>query len=215
VDEDGGKGPDRRAADPGEGRSAARESDELHAERADDALDDVVVAVEVADVRGAGRPVTAGELPLVFRVLDHLISALLVVGFVVLLGVIGVNVFGRMVGRGIPWADEASRFLFIWVAFLGAAVAYFRREHISVSFLIDKLPRWPRLIAMILQELLVLAVLGFLMVGAFALIDATFRRSALLGVPLSYIFASVPVAAFLMAMMAIYRVGRLLSGREE
>lgn len=172
-------------------------------------------AVEVADVRSGIGILTAAELPVLFRILDRLINALLVVGFIVLLCVIGLNVFGRMLfGGGVPWADEASRFLFIWVAFLGASVAYFRREHISVGFLVDKLPRPLRLAMRILQELLVLAVLCFLMYGAFVLIDTTFRRSALLGVPMSYIFAAVPVSAFLMAMMAVYRLGRLARRRE-
>jgi TRAP-type transport system small permease protein len=173
-------------------------------------------AVEVADVRGGVEIVTASDLPLLFRILDRLINVLLGVGFVLLLTVIGLNVFGRMLfGGGLPWADEAARFLFIWVAFLGGAVAYFRREHISVGFLTAKLPRRLHLAMRILQELLVLVVLSFLMYGAFVLIDVTFRRSALLGIPMSYVFAAVPVSAFLMALMTVYRVGRLAYRREK
>jgi TRAP-type transport system small permease protein len=176
----------------------------------------VLGAVEVADVRSGVGTVTAAELPLLFRILDRIVNVFLGLGFVLLLTVIGLNVFGRMLfGGGLPWADEAARFLFIWVAFLGGAVAYYRREHISVGFLVAKLPPRLHLAMRILQELLVLLVLAFLMYGAFVLIDVTFRRSALLGIPMSYVFAAVPVSAFLMALMAMYRIGRLARGRED
>ncbi len=200
------EGPEPDEAGPGkaQGDPLGRMRSEEHSE----------TLVEGADVRGGVGPVGAEDLPLFFRILDRAINVLLVVGFAVLLVVIGWNVFGRMLfGGGIPWADEASRFLFIWVAFLGASVAYFRREHISVGFLVDKLPPPLRLAVMVLQELIVLGVLGYLMYGAYGLMQVSIRSSPLLGLALTWWFAAVPVSSALMALMAIYRIFALFRDR--
>ena len=171
--------------------------------------------VESGDLRSSSSAVTLEELPVLFRVIDRLVNGVLVVGFAVLLFVIAYNVFGRMIfGGGAAWADEGARFLFIWLSFLGAGVAYFRREHIAVSFLVDKLPPPARMVAFIIQELLVLGVLGLLMWGAFELITTTGRASPLLGIPMSWWFFAVPTSALLMALMAVYRIGRLIVTRE-
>lgn len=197
-------GSDPEGPEPGEPGAGKAEGDPLDRVRSEERSETLV---EGADVRGGVGPVRAEDLPLFFRILDRSINALLVVGFALLLVVIGWNVFARMLfGGGIPWADEASRFLFIWVAFLGASVAYFRREHISVGFLVDKLPAPLRLAVMVLQELLVLGVLAYLMYGAYVLMQVSIRSSPLIGIALTWWFAAVPVSSVLMAMMAIYRI---------
>jgi TRAP-type transport system small permease protein len=206
-----GPGQDAEGAEPGESGSGETQDDPLGRLRSEEHPETLL---EGADVRGGVGPVHAEDLPLFFRILDRSINALLVVGFALLLMVIGWNVFARMLfGGGIPWADEASRFLFIWVAFLGASVAYFRREHISVGFLVDKLPPPLRLTVMVLQELLVLGVLAYLMYGAYVLMQVSIRSSPLLGIALTWWFAAVPVSSVLMAMMAIYRIFGLVRDR--
>lgn len=40
---------------------------------------------------------------------------------------------------GMPWTDEAARFLFLWSTFLGAAIAQRSNSHIRVSILTDRL----------------------------------------------------------------------------
>ncbi|MDK2822016.1 MAG: C4-dicarboxylate transporter, DctQ subunit [Clostridia bacterium] len=41
----------------------------------------------------------------------------------------------------LPWSEELLRFIFQWVTFLAASVAVREKAHVSVTFLIDKLPR--------------------------------------------------------------------------
>ncbi len=53
-------------------------------------------------------------------------------------------VFANAVSRylfsfGLNQVEELSRFAFVWLAFLGSAVAYYRREHITIPFLRDRL----------------------------------------------------------------------------
>lgn len=171
---------------------------------------------EAADARTGRGPVRQRDLPLPFRVGDRVCSAVLAVLLAVMLAVVGWNVFGRFVlGQSLAWSDEAARYLFIWMIFLGAAVAHFRREHISVEFFVAKAPWAVRLAAAALRELTILFVLGVMLWGAVQVLSSTFGTSALLGIPFNVVNAAVPVGAVLMVSMSLYRLARLVALRDE
>jgi TRAP-type C4-dicarboxylate transport system permease small subunit len=83
------------------------------------------------------------------------LSALCTAGFLV---VVSLQVFYRFVLE-IPmvWSEEAARYLFVWAAFLGAAVAIGRRDHFSISMLVASLPPSRRRLLDLLGLLLTIA----------------------------------------------------------
>jgi TRAP-type transport system small permease protein len=125
--------------------------------------------------------------------------------------VVGWNVIGRFLfGQSLTWSDEAARYLFIWMIFLGAALAHFRQEHISVEYFRDLAPRPVRRVAKILRELVIIGVLGIMLWGSVHVMSTTFGSSALLGVPYNAVNAAVPLSAALIVLMSGYRLIRLL-----
>lgn len=46
----------------------------------------------------------------------------------------------------LPWSEEFLRFVFIWVTFIAASLAIREKAHVSVSVLVDKLPKGLRLV---------------------------------------------------------------------
>lgn len=63
---------------------------------------------------------------------------------VVFLVIMVLLVFANAVSRylfdyGLNQVEELSRFAFVWLSFLGTAVAYHRKEHITIPFLRDHL----------------------------------------------------------------------------
>ena len=171
--------------------------------------------VDAADPRTGRGATERSDLPVFFRIGDAAVSAILVVLLVVLLGVVGYNVFGRQVlSRSPAWADEAARFLFIWIIFLGAAVAHFRREHIAVEFFVQKLPQAGQMALAVIREVIILAVLGIMLWGSVRVISTTFGSSALLGVPNNTINWPVPLSAGLMVLMSGYRLARVFAAKE-
>lgn len=167
------------------------------------------------DARSGRGPVTRRDLPLPFRVGDQVFNAVLVVLVVLLLATVGYNVFGRYVlSSSLAWADEGARYLFIWVIFIGAALAHWRDEHIAVEFFTVKLPLAARLGVNLLKELIILFVLGVMLWGSVRVLRTTIGASPLLGVPYNVINASVPAAAVLMVPMSLYRIARMLVVRD-
>lgn len=98
-----------------------------------------------------------------------------------------------------PWSEELSRFCFIWLSMLGAALAVERKSHFGFDQAVRKLPteqhRWARRFA----TAAVAAVSALLIVSGLALVQlAGAQHSPALDVPMSWVYASVPVAGFLM-----------------
>src|SRR5262249_25807102 len=80
----------------------------------------------------------------------------------VLLAGMVLMVFGNVVLRyafnsGIVVSEELSRWLFVWVTFLGAIVALKERSHLGTDFLIARLPVRGRQACLVLGHLLMLA----------------------------------------------------------
>ena len=76
------------------------------------------------------------------RVLDLLLgTAIFVMVAAMVWQVIGRYVFSKAPG----WSEELSRFLMLWLTMLGAAAALRSGSHLSVTSLVDSLPRarWP------------------------------------------------------------------------
>lgn len=153
-------------------------------------------------------------MPRFFRWLDSVLRLVMVVILAALIITVASNVVGRFVfNESIAASDELSRFLFIWVIFLGAALAHLHREHIAVDLLVRKLPEPLQRAVTVLQELLIGAVLIALLISAQNVMELTYGVSPLLRVPLNWVNASVPVCAAVMLIVTVYRIAAVFGGR--
>jgi TRAP-type C4-dicarboxylate transport system permease small subunit len=79
-------------------------------------------------------------------------------------------VFGNVVLRhffnsGVNIAEELSRFMFIWLTFLGAIVAMREGGHLGVDMLVRHLSGIRRFVAVLVAQILVLMCCGVLLWG--------------------------------------------------
>ena len=147
------------------------------------------------------------RMPAALRMVDSVVRVVMVVMIVVLVVAVGANVFGRFVlGNSLPASQELARFLFIWVIFLGAALAHLHNEHIAVSMFVDRLPRAVRRWAVVVSELIILLICVALLLSAVRVMSISPGTSALLNIPLTWVNFSVPLAAAMMAAVTSYRI---------
>jgi TRAP-type C4-dicarboxylate transport system permease small subunit len=72
------------------------------------------------------------------------------------------------------WTEELARFLLIWTSLLGAALAFQRRAHLGVDYLIGKFHPEARVALRLVGHLLVLTFAGLVLVkGGWTLVDTT------------------------------------------
>ena len=90
-----------------------------------------------------------------------------------MLAVMVVLVFGNVVLRygfdsGITVSEEVSRWLFVWLTFMGALVALRREEHLGSDFVVSRLGPRGRRACRVLGHLAMLGVCAILLHGALA-----------------------------------------------
>jgi TRAP-type transport system small permease protein len=135
------------------------------------------------------------------------------------LAVMVVLVFGNVVLRyvfnsGIATSEELSRWLLVWLTFLGAIVALREHAHLGVDMLIRALPPRGRLACFIASYLLMLYADGLLTLGSWRQAVITFGDSAPasgLSVGL-FFYSSGLVFGVSAAVILLTDVVRVLSG---
>lgn len=124
--------------------------------------------------------------------------------FLALMGIlIFSNVFLRYVfNSGITWAEEFSRFLFIWLIFFGAIGALKENNHLGFTSLVQRMPPALKKITYIVSNILVVGSLWILFTGSLEMTIMTRHTlSPATGIPVAYMYAvGVPVS---IAMLVI------------
>lgn len=114
------------------------------------------------------------------------------------------GVFSRyVVGRTMPWYDEVARYLFIWMVFVGAAVAVRRRAHFGVNVLVARWSAAGQRAARVLCWGLVMAYAVFITVQGLRIMEGvSVQTSPALGLTLSWVFLAIPVHGILTLLYA-------------
>jgi TRAP-type C4-dicarboxylate transport system permease small subunit len=125
------------------------------------------------------------------------------------LGAIAVQVFYRYVlAIPSPWTEEMARYLFIWSAFLAAAVSVGRNDQFHIPLLIEKLPRGPRRALHTVVDLLQLTfALIMVRYGSMMASRMMMARAPVLPLPQGIVYMVIPIAG---AYMAVHLLCRLI-----
>ncbi|WP_226492387.1 TRAP transporter small permease [Hydrogenophaga taeniospiralis] len=128
-------------------------------------------------------------------------------------------VFGNVVMRygfnsGITLSEELSRWLFVWMTFMGAVVALNERAHLGTDSLISRLPVAGQKACLGLSLLLMLFICWLIFQGSLEQTKINWgSTSAVMETSMGYFYASGVVFAVLGAPVLLLNLWRLLSGQ--
>lgn len=162
----------------------------------------------------------------VFSYLNGWLSAAAaVVGAVLLMAmavIILVAVYRRYVaGASLMWAEEATRYLAVWLVFVVIGAAHRFGGHVRIGVALERLPPRTRAVGELVAEIALVVLAAT--VGWFGLDIATNnlergQTSPALGVPMGLVYLAVPIGMGLMLLQAIERLLLLafagVTGRE-
>jgi TRAP-type C4-dicarboxylate transport system permease small subunit len=130
------------------------------------------------------------------------------------LALMAVLVFGNVVLRyafnsGIVWSEEMSRFLFIWMCFLGAIGALRDNQHLGVDMFVKKLSSGKKKFIFTFNNLLVLYVLWLILEGSWKVSVMNLHTPApVTGLPMFYIYIIGVVMSICMIWIVIRNLYR-------
>lgn len=114
----------------------------------------------------------------------------------------------RATGGGLIWVSDFSRLTFVWVALLGGAAAYGLNDHITVTFVVDRVPPRARVAAALVVRLAEILLAVIILIAGLAILETRMGIDYVqLGVPTGLAYLAVPVFAALVLLFAV--TGRL------
>lgn len=120
-----------------------------------------------------------------------------------------VSIFGQVFYRSVldsylVWAEEAARYSFVWLVFLGSASAFKSRQHLGIDFLPEILSHKGRIVVDVAVCIIVLLFALLLVVYGYRLTLRTMSQVApTTGVIMGYIYMSIPISAALISTYAL------------
>ena len=145
------------------------------------------------------------------KLLDGVIAAML--ALMVLL------VFGNVVLRygfnsGINLSEELSRWLFVWMTFLGAVVAVNERGHLGTDMLVGRLGPTGKRVCLGLGYVLMLFTCWLLLKGSWEQMKVNFEStSAVMQVSMAWFYGAGAAFAVLAGVILLRDLLKLLTGR--
>ena len=107
----------------------------------------------MAEPKGPGRAL---------RALDSAIYALITVLYAVIVIAMFAQVFFRYaLGAPLSWSEEISRYMFVWLVYLGGYVAVIRNAHVGVDYVTRRLSAKTRATMNTVLSIMIIAALGY------------------------------------------------------
>jgi TRAP-type transport system small permease protein len=152
------------------------------------------------------------------RLIDLYCRMLNVLNAALLLGIL-VLVFGNVVMRygfnsGILISEELSRWLFVWLTFLGAIVALNERGHLGTEMLVSRLGRVGRIACFVIAQVGMLYVTWLLLSGSITQAKLNLDVPApVSGIPVAIFYSSGIVFGVSALVLLGWQLVRLAAGR--
>lgn len=138
---------------------------------------------------------------------DYFEEIIGVIMLAVCLSLIFVGVVMRLVfTSGIPWQEELSRILYVLVVYVGASYGMKTEDHIRITFVREMLPSR---VTQALEILTDIVWVGFnvavivISMQVYPKLQRFIGESAVLEIPLHYIFLTVPIGCFLVTVRLV------------
>ena len=120
---------------------------------------------------------------------------------------IGLQVLFRAFNFSLNWSEEAARFTYVAVTFLGSVLEVKHGKHITITFLSDKLPRLVQRALGVIVHLAMAVFMVFCSYGSTLLLNAskTVRSNSMDWFYLKYLYTFVFICCIIMVIVCLIR----------
>lgn len=133
-----------------------------------------------------------------------------------LLVVMGIFMFGNVVLRyffnsGWTWAEEVSRFIFVWISFIGALLAVKDNNHLGFTSLIQRMPHGLKKLLYVFSNVIMIYVLYLFLDGSWKMTQVgMLQKAPTTGLSLGWLFGVGVIVSIGMAIIILYNTYRAI-----
>jgi C4-dicarboxylate transporter DctQ subunit len=152
---------------------------------------------------------------MILRLLSRVIEIAIIVGAALIVTIVTTEVILRYVFKhSLIFTEELSRYLMVWIVFLGGALAVRDEAHIRINILVKRLNRTLSKAVRLLAHGLVLIFLVIIAVEGFRILPDQLRQMCItIDVSLFYFYLAIPVGAILMIVYLLPVIKATLAER--
>ncbi len=135
--------------------------------------------------------------------------------------VMSVSVFTQITARNVfnhsfEYLEELSRYLLVWVTFLGAAITYKADGHLGVMFFLNLLPAKVRTVTMFIAHIMSLGFFIFLLYYGSNIVERTMcQQSMQMRIPMGIIYSAIPISGAIMILHALCKLNGFFATSRE
>jgi len=109
-----------------------------------------------------------------------------------------------VVGKPFTWSEELGRYIFVWMSFLGMAVAVKEGSHVALDVILQKLSGYKKKILITINNVMVL-LFGVIVTysGIRLFYIGIGQSSPTLRIPMQYIYLVIPISGILLIYFVI------------
>ena len=122
--------------------------------------------------------------------------------FILMLAMV-VIIFSQVLARyffanSLSWSEEVGRYIFVWMTFLGAAIAVRNKMHVMLDMFVMRFPPVLQKICLAISYLSMLVFTAVLIWGGFRFVaKGSHQISAAMQLPMHYVYVVLPVGGAL------------------
>lgn len=148
--------------------------------------------------------------------MDKLEEVLLMVGLSLMGLSVALQIFMRyLFNMPLVWSEEFARYIFVWITFIGAGYGVRHGIHISMEYFYNKFPaKSQKLVAVATLALSMGAFAYLLPTAIFFMMEQDKIASSAMQMPMSWLFAAVPVGCVLVLVHLAANAVTLFKGAE-
>lgn len=151
------------------------------------------------------------------KCLSMIENAVIILGLSAMFLILLAQVIMRYVfSRPLTWSEEAARFIFVYVSFIGISYAYRQKGHIRMEVVVNLFPQAVRRGLEVLINLGTIALFCYMIPFSFRFIgiQAGVKATAT-HIPMSIVYAALPLGMALSCVRLLISSLRIVWGEEE
>ncbi|WP_050182863.1 TRAP transporter small permease [Domibacillus robiginosus] len=138
---------------------------------------------------------------------DHLEEYILVILSIFTVAIVFIQVFMRYVlGDSLVWSEEAARYAFIWMIYIGVSYGIKRNSHLGVDAFSMLFEQKGQLIIGLIANILFFVFAVVMAFYSFDIVERVTRTSPALQLPLTWVYAAPAVGMVLTTIRLIQKM---------
>ena len=118
-------------------------------------------------------------------------------------------------GSPLTWSEELGRYIFVWMSFLGMAVAIKQGSHVALDILVKKLKGVSKKLLMLVNNAFVFFFGACFTVSGFKLVELGMRqKSPTLQLPMQYVYIVIPISGILLLYFVFSETIKIFRSQE-